>query len=60
MRYRAFWKSTWYECDDYGALCRCLFWVGADSFSCVPAVIPYIHWLKLKPEPSVVIYKYED
>lgn len=32
MKYRAFWKSTWYECEDYGALCRCLFWVGADSF----------------------------
>lgn len=60
MKYRTFWKSTWYESEDYGALCRCLSWVGAESFSCVPAVIPYIDWFELKPTPSVVIYKYED
>lgn len=32
MMYRALWKSTIYTCEDYGALCRCLFWVGAESF----------------------------
>ena len=60
MKYRAFWKSTWYECEDYGALCRCLSWVGAESFSCVLADIPNIDWCELKPTPSVVIYKYEN
>ena len=60
MKYRAFWKSTWYECEDYGALCRCLFWVGADSFSCVPAVVPYIDCFDLKTGSYVVVYKFED
>lgn len=32
MKYRAFWKSTWYESEDYGALCRCLAWLGAKAF----------------------------
>lgn len=40
MRYRAYWKDTWYECEDYGALCRCLTWCGAESFTCLsPSVL---------------------
>lgn len=60
MQYSTFWKSTWYKCDDYGALCRCLAQLGADSFSCVHADVRYISDLQLVTDPSVVIYEYED
>lgn len=60
MKYRAFWKDTWYECEDYGALCRCLAWVEASSFMCVDWVVPYIHWLTPVNDADVVIYRCED
>lgn len=60
MKYRAYWKSTWYECEDYYALCCCLIWVGAEYFTCVPVTAPSLHLFESEDTTSVVIYKYED
>lgn len=60
MRYRAFWKSTWYECEDYGALCRCLEWVGAKSFyRTVPEVDSCSRDYLPSPD-SVLVERVED
>lgn len=59
MRYRAFWKGTWYESEDYGALCRCLSWVGAESFMCVLWAKPFVHPFRTVIDKTVVVYKCE-
>lgn len=60
MKYRAFWKDTWYESEDYGALCRVLSWVGVQSFYRTDPGVDY--WFRdnvLSPN-SVVVERVED
>lgn len=60
MKYRAFWKDTWYECEDYGALCRCLAWVGAEYFiPTAPEVDSYFRDHLLSPN-SVLVERVDD
>lgn len=60
MKYRAFWKDTWYECEDYGALCRVLSWVGAKSFCrTVPGVDSWFRDNLLGPD-TVLVERVED
>lgn len=61
MKYRAFWKSTWYECEDYGALCRCLFWLGADSFTCFSvSELCYLDDAALLGAPGVIVWRHDE
>lgn len=60
MRYRAFWKDTWYECEDYGALCRCLALVGVESFTCFSvSELCYLDDDALLGAPGVIIWKHD-
>lgn len=60
MRYRAFWKSTWYECVDYGALCRCLSWLGANSFICTDVNVDSCSRDYLLSSDSVIVERVVD
>lgn len=60
MKYRAYWKSTWYECEDYGALCRCLAWVGANSFRTSIPIMDINFWDEQIFDGVVYIEKVED
>lgn len=62
MKYRALWKSTIYTCEDYGALCRCLAWVGAESFTLASPEEYTSLWDDLLSPNSVVVERidYEE
>lgn len=60
MKYRALWKSTWYECEDYGALCRCLAQVGAKSFFGTNVNVDSDFWLNLLSSDSVFVERVKD